>query len=1533
MHKLFKPEIRNMKKIFIVFSLFFAAFSMQLAAQGDNCSSAVQIISNGTYTADGPSSGGGATQLGATNADWYYFVAPSAGQIEVSACNLGNTDTRLHIYDGSCIILNQLGTDDDGCTSYAYASFLSGIVVSAGTTYYIEWDDRWSPSSFQFTFTFTVFSTCPQPTALSVSNITTTSADLSWTEVATASLWNIEYDIAGFTLGSGSQITSISSNPYNLAGLTTNTAYEFYVQSDCGGGDTSDWTGPFQFNTNCLTITAPYFENFENAGFIPSCWNNDANDDFDWSFGQNTPSGSTGPSGDHTTGSGYFAYTEASYPNNPNKEADLLSPWINISGLSVPALHFWYHMYGNSMGSLHMDINDGSSWTNDVFQISGNQGTIWNDVYVNLSSYGDSVQIRFRGITGGNAYSDMAIDDFSIDEMPSCPDPMNLSISTIQTNSVEITWLEIGTATNWKVQYGLSGFALGSGTIAPTSNNPHTQGGLIASTSYHFYVQSDCGAGDTSNWIGPLAITTACDVYTAPYSEDFENSGSIPLCWINDIGDDINWSFGQNTPSVNTGPDSDHTTGSGYFAYTEASQPNYPDKQADLLSPWIDKSGLSNPALMFWYHLYGANMGSLHVDINDGSGWVNDVFQISGDQGNLWTQMFIDLSPFADTIQARFRGITGSFAYSDMAIDDILIDEMPSCPPPTQLTITNLSDTSASLGWTEIGGATLWNIEYGLAGFTQGTGNMLMNISSNPYTIINLLANTDYQFYVQSYCGVGDSSSWSGPRNFTTYIAPLSNPSACEVNIEIPDNSCVDIPISVNNTIGNQLGTTIEVSDVNIIFQHQADMDLRITLESPNGVIIDLSIANGGNQNDYGIIDGTCTQYTNFNMTGTDGPITGGVPPFVGSFIPEGDFADFNDNSNPNGLWILHVCDNWAPDTGSVQYVEIIFNSLIPPADVIINEIDCDQASDTLEFIELYDGGVGNYPLNGYAIAFYDGSSDQIYYSVDLDGYSTDSSGYFVIGNNAISQAGINFSNGLLQNGADAVALYFDDASNLSPGTALTVLNLSDAIVYATNDPVDVQLLALLNMGQPQINEDNLGNKNMHSCSRLPNGSGGARNTITYEAAIPTPGAINNAIPNMLWDSVLTESLYNNGSIGNTLHIDLEDAEFAILGTLIENTHYTISNVPAGLNAEINTTSDSTAEISLLGYATSHLDADDINNLSVEFLDAAYLQYAYYVENDSKSDIHVDFFDNTPKTLVWDTDTFYENILNDGSIGNDINLLLFADTFSIIGTLTETVHYNVSNVPNGLSAIITTLTDSTASIELTGNALSHFNSDDINNLSITFLDVIFTGGSAITVANYRDTNLVVDFTNQLSDSTNILSYSFPQQTGSAIINATNHTVYIEVSSGTLLNALTATFTLSNGASTTISSAPQISGTTVNDFTSNVVYNVLAEDGSTNQDWTIYVSIATSIQDIEDPFKLNIYPNPSSSYFIIEVSSNGTKDFIMEIFNLNGQILHQEIFNNRTYIHYKYNCDKLSKGVYYIKIGTNELIRVEKIIIQ
>ena len=181
---------------------------------------------------------------------------------------------------------------------------------------------------------------------------------------------------------------------------------------------------------------------------------------------------------------------------------------------------------------------------------------------------------------------------------------------------------------------------------------------------------------------------------------------------------------------------------------------------------------------------------------------------------------------------------------------------------------------------------------------------------------------------------------------------------------------------------------------------------------------------------------------------------------------------------------------------------------------VIINELDSDTpGTDAAEFVELYDGGVGNTLLTGLVVVFYNGASDTSYRAIDLDGFSTNAQGYFTIGNTGVTGVDITFPGNTLQNGEDAVALYAANATDFPNGSLVTTANIRDAVVYDTADPDDAGLLVLLNAGQPQVDESSGTAPDVDSIGRCPNGDGGARNTTTYVARTPTPDAVNNCPP------------------------------------------------------------------------------------------------------------------------------------------------------------------------------------------------------------------------------------------------------------------------------------------------------------------------------------------------------------------------------------------------------------------------------------
>ena len=190
-----------------------------------------------------------------------------------------------------------------------------------------------------------------------------------------------------------------------------------------------------------------------------------------------------------------------------------------------------------------------------------------------------------------------------------------------------------------------------------------------------------------------LPIVLLCDRTNAqcvgafPSNEQFTSftvgtPGTLANNWSNLGGDDLDWWVDNNgTPTASTGPIGDHTsnnTGGKYMYVESTGAGNAPGKTATLQSPCYDISGVPSPYLTFWYHMRGAQMGALYVDINANGIVTTNHWSISGDQGLFWKQGWLNLSAWAGqtNLRVRFRAVTGSGELSDIAIDDVFVGDL-----------------------------------------------------------------------------------------------------------------------------------------------------------------------------------------------------------------------------------------------------------------------------------------------------------------------------------------------------------------------------------------------------------------------------------------------------------------------------------------------------------------------------------------------------------------------------------------------------------------------------------------------------------------------------------------------------------------------------------------------------------------------------------------------------------------------------------------------------------------------------------------
>ncbi|MCB0548104.1 MAG: hypothetical protein KDD19_11005 [Phaeodactylibacter sp.] len=213
----------------------------------------------------------------------------------------------------------------------------------------------------------------------------------------------------GYTLNWSTGATSPS-----ISGLSQGT---YTVTVTDSNGCTKTGSATVTMPPSCGPIASlPYSESFE-SGF--GLWNPGAGSDFNWSRNSgNTPSNNTGPSG--ASDGLFYAYTESTANNN--SMAFLEGPCFDLSSIAMPSFSFDYHMNGNQMGTLRLEVstNAGNSWQSIWFR-TGGQGDSWQTAQISLNNYiGQTIRLRFSGTIGG-VRSDMAIDNIGLFDAASRP--------------------------------------------------------------------------------------------------------------------------------------------------------------------------------------------------------------------------------------------------------------------------------------------------------------------------------------------------------------------------------------------------------------------------------------------------------------------------------------------------------------------------------------------------------------------------------------------------------------------------------------------------------------------------------------------------------------------------------------------------------------------------------------------------------------------------------------------------------------------------------------------------------------------------------------------------------------------------------------------------------------------------------------------------------------------------------------------------------------------------------------------------------
>ncbi|MEO5569931.1 MAG: S8 family serine peptidase [Bacteroidia bacterium] len=451
------------------------------------------------------------------------------------------------------------------------------------------------------------------------------------------------------------------------------------------------------------TVVVPFIEDFESSGLcstIADCeatscpiangWLNETNlvqDDIDFRVNEGaTPSLNTGPDVDHTSGTatGNYIYLEPSI-GCTGRSANLISPCIDLTASVAPQMIFWYHMYGAAMGTLAVDIYNNGTWTNNVIlPIAGDQGNLWHLGVVNLAPYiGDVINVRFRGVTGNNFTSDLALDDINILET-NAPPVVQFNVN-FNTGCVGKTFTfndqSLNAPTSWLWTFTPNTVMFVNGTSA-TSQNPQVQ--FIASGMYDVTLMATNGFGSTSST--QSAYISISSPAIVPLIEDFQSAAFPPAGWMIDAsGGAFTWANATGITGSNGVPTD--------AAYMDNFDYNNPGAEDGLETFETDITSVPSGTIMTFdvaYARYSAVFtDTLRIDISTDCGdtYVPTSYYKGGtdlatvpDQNALWIPAAgsdwrndtLDLAPYTGTT-AKFKFVNINGFGNSMYLDNINI--------------------------------------------------------------------------------------------------------------------------------------------------------------------------------------------------------------------------------------------------------------------------------------------------------------------------------------------------------------------------------------------------------------------------------------------------------------------------------------------------------------------------------------------------------------------------------------------------------------------------------------------------------------------------------------------------------------------------------------------------------------------------------------------------------------------------------------------------------------------------------------------
>lgn len=419
--------------------------------------------------------------------------------------------------------------------------------------------------------------------------------------------------------------------------------------------------------------------------------------------------------------------------------------------------------------------------TNDVLESGSGTNPRLYQIELAIDPANQPKQIQSVTVTKASGPGLPNVFAFSADVYSDCAPPTLQAPSAITANSALVSWMAPSNAVSYDVYHSTSNTAPTS-TTAPTypgvTGTSTTIGGLNSNTTYYYWVRTNCSSATSQSvWSFAGTFKTACSTFTAPYTENFDTTST---------GNSTN----NNAPSCWAYLESASFAGYGYVVASN----NYSAPNSYYL---YNSSGTTGSQMLVSPPTVNLSNGTKRVRFYakaGGSGYTLLVGTLSNPTDpasftqigsaialtTTHTQYTVNI-PAGSDLQLAFKHGMGANNRS-IYLDNITVQDIPSCVEPTAVTSSNVTANTATIGWAAPASvpANGYEVYYSTTNTAPTAATVLNATNSATSTttsapLSGLLANTNYYVWVRSVCSTSDKSEWSSQAVFKTLCGPVTS--------------------------------------------------------------------------------------------------------------------------------------------------------------------------------------------------------------------------------------------------------------------------------------------------------------------------------------------------------------------------------------------------------------------------------------------------------------------------------------------------------------------------------------------------------------------------------------------------------------------------------------------------------------------------------------------------------------------------------------------------------------------------------------